>query len=133
MTREPVRPDPEYVVTSTAGILPTAFGAGTAQLCRGEVLPSGATVYRPESTGRLSDLCGQAEKLNAAARAAEAKALADAEAAELAAAVAAERDTDQPEPEGPHSRACGFAQHAHGVACSDNCPTCHGAELRDAS
>lgn len=24
----------------------------------------------------------------------------------------------------PHSRACGFAQHAHGPACSADCPTC---------
>lgn len=26
----------------------------------------------------------------------------------------------------PHSRACGLAQHAHGTACSSNCPTCGG-------
>lgn len=28
----------------------------------------------------------------------------------------------------PHSRACGFMAHAHGNACSPNCPTCHGKE-----
>lgn len=26
----------------------------------------------------------------------------------------------------PHSRACGFKNHAHGPDCSNNCPTCHG-------
>lgn len=28
--------------------------------------------------------------------------------------------------ESPHSKACGHAQHDHGVDCSPNCPTCHG-------
>lgn len=27
---------------------------------------------------------------------------------------------------GPHSRACGWQRHDHGVACHTNCPTCHG-------
>jgi hypothetical protein len=31
-----------------------------------------------------------------------------------------------PEDDGPHSRACGYASHVHGSACSTNCPTCHG-------
>lgn len=30
---------------------------------------------------------------------------------------------------GPHSRACGWKEHAHGFSCHSNCPTCHGKEL----
>lgn len=30
------------------------------------------------------------------------------------------------EKDAPHSRACGFRAHAHGVECSRNCPTCQG-------
>lgn len=28
--------------------------------------------------------------------------------------------------DGPHSRACGWRRHPHGVDCSTNCPTCAG-------
>lgn len=30
----------------------------------------------------------------------------------------------------PHSRACGFKAHNHGIACSHNCPTCAGIRSR---
>ena len=29
----------------------------------------------------------------------------------------------------PHSRACGWRKHDHGVDCSSNCPTCGGKEI----
>ena len=29
----------------------------------------------------------------------------------------------------PHSRACGWRKHDHGVDCSSNCPTCGGKEM----
>lgn len=29
----------------------------------------------------------------------------------------------------PHSRACGFRKHDHGVECSRNCPTCGGSVI----
>jgi hypothetical protein len=29
----------------------------------------------------------------------------------------------------PHSRACGIGQHAHGLMCHSNCPTCHGEKI----
>lgn len=28
----------------------------------------------------------------------------------------------------PHSRACGYLAHGHGMACHSDCPTCHGQE-----
>lgn len=29
----------------------------------------------------------------------------------------------------PHSRACGWGKHEHGVDCHSNCPTCHGKPI----
>ena len=30
----------------------------------------------------------------------------------------------------PHSRACGFRNHEHGLACSTNCPSCQGKQVQ---
>lgn len=31
----------------------------------------------------------------------------------------------------PHSRACDFRKHDHGIECHMNCPTCHGKNLEE--
>lgn len=30
----------------------------------------------------------------------------------------------------PHSKACGVTKHEHGLACSRNCPTCGGQDMK---